>query len=138
LRYSDFTYSGGIASEGKRQCKQALEEQRLAVERQAEIDAQQQQQAKRQLPFRVNRIPAQTQREYSRPKRSESENFSASRPNNRRSPIGELNKEIASELGTVEQTIKVHRAHTMEKMGVKSVAELVRLVERCRINGRVH
>src|SRR5262245_27305547 len=50
---------------------------------------------------------------------------------------GKLNKEIAGELGTVEQTIKVHRAHTMEKMGVKSVAELVRLVERCRINGRV-
>jgi FixJ family two-component response regulator len=51
---------------------------------------------------------------------------------------GKLNKQIAGELGTVEQTVKVHRAHTMEKMGVKSVAELVRLVERCRINGRVH
>jgi FixJ family two-component response regulator len=51
---------------------------------------------------------------------------------------GKLNKQIASELGTVEQTVKAHRAHTMEKMGVKSVAELVRLVERCRINGSVH
>jgi FixJ family two-component response regulator len=51
---------------------------------------------------------------------------------------GKLNKQIAGELGTVEQTVKVHRAHTMEKMGVKSVAELVRLMERCRINGSVH
>ena len=44
---------------------------------------------------------------------------------------GKLNKEIAGELGTVEQTIKVHRARIMEKMGVTSVAALVRLVERC-------
>ena len=51
---------------------------------------------------------------------------------------GKLNKQIASELGTVEQTVKAHRAHVMEKMKMKSVAELVRLVERCRINGRVH
>ena len=43
---------------------------------------------------------------------------------------GELNKQIAGALGTVEQTIKVHRARVMEKMGVHSVAELVRLVER--------
>ena len=51
---------------------------------------------------------------------------------------GKLNKQIASELGTVEQTVKAHRAHVMEKMKMKSVAELVRLVERCRINGSVH
>ena len=43
---------------------------------------------------------------------------------------GELNKQIAGALGTVEQTIKVHRARVMEKMQVHSVAELVRLVER--------
>jgi FixJ family two-component response regulator len=48
---------------------------------------------------------------------------------------GKLNKQIASDLGTVEQTIKVHRAHVMEKMKVRSVAELVRLTERCGING---
>jgi FixJ family two-component response regulator len=46
---------------------------------------------------------------------------------------GQLNKQIASDLGTVEQTIKVHRARVMEKMKVQSVAELVRLVERTRI-----
>ena len=46
---------------------------------------------------------------------------------------GKLNKQIASDLGTVEQTVKVHRAHVMQKMRVQSVAELVRLIERCRI-----
>jgi FixJ family two-component response regulator len=40
---------------------------------------------------------------------------------------GEMNKEIAGDLGTVEKTIKVHRGRVMEKMGVDSVAELVRL-----------
>ena len=45
---------------------------------------------------------------------------------------GQLNKQIAGDLGTVEHTIKVHRARVMEKMKVQSVAELVRLVERAR------
>ena len=40
---------------------------------------------------------------------------------------GELNKQIGGRLGIVEKTIKVHRARVMEKMGVSSVAELVRL-----------
>ena len=48
---------------------------------------------------------------------------------------GKLNKQIAGDLGTVEQTVKVHRARVMQKMRVQSVAELVRLTERCRING---
>ena len=43
---------------------------------------------------------------------------------------GQLNKQIANDLGTVEKTIKVHRARVMEKMKVNSVAELVRLTER--------
>lgn len=38
---------------------------------------------------------------------------------------GMLNKQIAAELGTSEQTIKVHRRRVMEKMHVASVAELV-------------
>ena len=50
---------------------------------------------------------------------------------------GKLNKQIAGELGTVEQTVKVHRAHVMQKMRVQSVAELVRLAERCGIGGIV-
>jgi FixJ family two-component response regulator len=45
---------------------------------------------------------------------------------------GKLNKQIAGDLGTVEQTIKVHRARAMQKMRVQSVAELVRVIERCR------
>jgi len=49
---------------------------------------------------------------------------------------GKLNKQIASDLGTVEQTIKIHRAHVMQKMRVRSVAELVRLTQRCAIVGR--
>ena len=49
---------------------------------------------------------------------------------------GKLNKQIASDLGTVEQTVKVHRAHVMQKMKVHSVAELVRLTQRCGISGR--
>jgi FixJ family two-component response regulator len=43
---------------------------------------------------------------------------------------GRLNKQIAADLGTAEKTIKVHRARGMEKMHVRSVAELVRIVER--------
>jgi FixJ family two-component response regulator len=47
---------------------------------------------------------------------------------------GQLNKQIANDLGTVEKTIKVHRARVMEKMKVNSVAELVRLTERLGMN----
>lgn len=43
---------------------------------------------------------------------------------------GRLNKQIASDIGTAEKTVKVHRARAMEKMRVRSVAELVRMVER--------
>ncbi|PWK65649.1 response regulator [Aminobacter sp. AP02] len=43
---------------------------------------------------------------------------------------GRLNKQIAGELGTVEKTIKVHRGRMMNKMGVRTVADLVRLVAR--------
>jgi FixJ family two-component response regulator len=49
---------------------------------------------------------------------------------------GKLNKQIAGDLGTVEQTVKVHRARVMQKMKVQSVAELVRLTERCGISAR--
>ncbi len=42
---------------------------------------------------------------------------------------GRLNKQIAADLGTVEKTIKVHRGRMMQKMGVHSVAELVRMTQ---------
>jgi FixJ family two-component response regulator len=43
---------------------------------------------------------------------------------------GLLNKQIAFELGTVEKTVKVHRARVMEKMEAQSLPELVRIAER--------
>lgn len=43
---------------------------------------------------------------------------------------GLLNKQIADELGTSERTIKVHRAHVMQKLEVDSVAALVWLLAR--------
>ena len=46
---------------------------------------------------------------------------------------GILNKQIAFKLGTVEKTIKVHRGRVMDKMRVKSVAELVRVCEKVGI-----
>jgi FixJ family two-component response regulator len=42
---------------------------------------------------------------------------------------GMLNKQIASELGIGEKTVKVHRARVMEKMQAGSVAALVRLAD---------
>ena len=46
---------------------------------------------------------------------------------------GMLNKQIASELGTSEITIKVHRARVMQKMQAGSLAELVKTVERLQL-----
>jgi FixJ family two-component response regulator len=46
---------------------------------------------------------------------------------------GQLNKQIAASLGTAEKTVKVHRGRMMAKLGVRNVAELVRLAERAGI-----
>jgi FixJ family two-component response regulator len=40
-----------------------------------------------------------------------------------------LNKQIAAEIGLAENTVKIHRGHLMKKMGAKSLADLVRMVE---------
>jgi RNA polymerase sigma factor (sigma-70 family) len=48
---------------------------------------------------------------------------------------GMLNKQIGSEFGTTEKTIKVHRGRVMQKLGTRSVADMVRLVERLRSSG---
>jgi FixJ family two-component response regulator len=42
---------------------------------------------------------------------------------------GRLNKQIASDIGIVEKTVKLHRGRMMRKLGVRSVADLVRLAE---------
>ena len=47
---------------------------------------------------------------------------------------GRLNKQIAGELGTVEKTIKVHRGRMMEKLGVRTVADLVRMAGKAGIS----
>ena len=46
---------------------------------------------------------------------------------------GILNKQIASELGTSEITIKVHRGRVMRKMQADSLAELVKITERLHL-----
>jgi FixJ family two-component response regulator len=47
---------------------------------------------------------------------------------------GQLNKQIATHLGTVERTVKFHRAAVMEKLGVESVADLVRFAQRLEMD----
>jgi FixJ family two-component response regulator len=44
--------------------------------------------------------------------------------------IGKLNKEIAAELHILEKTVKVHRGRAMQKLGLRSAAELARLADR--------
>jgi FixJ family two-component response regulator len=44
--------------------------------------------------------------------------------------LGMLNKQIAAEIGTAENTVKVHRSRAMEKMQAQSLADLVKMVER--------
>jgi len=47
--------------------------------------------------------------------------------------LGRLNKQIAADLGVVEQTVKFHRARIMERMRAKTVAELMHIVARLGI-----
>ncbi|AEH82102.1 probabable response regulator of two-component system (plasmid) [Sinorhizobium meliloti SM11] len=43
---------------------------------------------------------------------------------------GKRNKQIAFELNTSERTVKAHRHKVMEKLGVRSLAEVVSMAER--------
>jgi FixJ family two-component response regulator len=46
---------------------------------------------------------------------------------------GLLNKQVGAQLGMAEKTVKVHRGRVMQKLGVVSVAELVRFVQKAGI-----
>jgi len=48
---------------------------------------------------------------------------------------GDLNKQIAHDLGIVERTVKLHRAKAMEKLRARSTADLVRIAERLGVSG---
>jgi FixJ family two-component response regulator len=43
---------------------------------------------------------------------------------------GMLNKQVGGELGMAEKTVKTHRAHVMQKLGITSVAELMGILQK--------
>ena len=47
---------------------------------------------------------------------------------------GLLNKQIASEIGASEATVKIHRGHVMQKMQAGSVVELVRMADKLKLS----
>jgi FixJ family two-component response regulator len=47
---------------------------------------------------------------------------------------GMLNKQIAGEMDISEETVKIHRGRVMQKLGLGSVAELVRLCDKAGIS----
>src|ERR1700758_621921 len=46
---------------------------------------------------------------------------------------GMLNKQIAAQIGTAENTVKIHRSRAMEKMQANSLADLVKMIERLKV-----
>ena len=49
---------------------------------------------------------------------------------------GRLNKQVAGDLGLSEITVKIHRAAAMRKMGVRTLADLVRMADALRLKSR--
>ena len=50
---------------------------------------------------------------------------------------GRLNKQVGYDLGVVEKTVKVHRAHVMEKMGAEALVDLVRMADSLGIERQI-
>jgi Bacterial regulatory proteins, luxR family len=48
-------------------------------------------------------------------------------------PLLILNKQIAAQIGTAENTVKVHRSRAMEKMQANSLADLIKMIERPQV-----
>jgi FixJ family two-component response regulator len=46
---------------------------------------------------------------------------------------GMLNKQVGGELGMAEKTVKTHRAHVMQKLGITSVAELMVVLQKAEV-----
>jgi RNA polymerase sigma factor (sigma-70 family) len=46
---------------------------------------------------------------------------------------GMLNKQIAAQIGTAENTVKVHRSRAMEKMQANSLADLIKMIDRLQV-----
>jgi len=46
---------------------------------------------------------------------------------------GMLNKQVGGELGMAEKTVKAHRAHVMQKLGITSVAELMVVLQKAEV-----
>ena len=46
---------------------------------------------------------------------------------------GMLNKQVGGELGMAEKTVKTHRAHVMQKLGITSVAELMMVLQKAEV-----
>jgi FixJ family two-component response regulator len=49
---------------------------------------------------------------------------------------GMVNKEIASEIGTSESTVKIHRGNVMQKMRAASLIDLVRMADKLKLSTR--
>jgi FixJ family two-component response regulator len=50
---------------------------------------------------------------------------------------GLLNKQVGGELGMAEKTVKTHRAHMMQKLGITSVAELMVVLQKAEIPSKI-
>ena len=53
-------------------------------------------------------------------------------------PVVLVNKQIAADLGITEKTVKVHRARAMQKMGVSTLADLVRKTLELELGAVIH